>query len=378
MILLVKTLYIVIVEGFRCGSHERWVYDVQKHCKHKIKCLTLPGRHWKWRMHGGAITLGRQFLALEEQVDVIICTDMIDVSLFKSIASSKIKDTPIFVYFHENQLTYPWSATDPDPSLQRDNHYGFINYTSALVADRVFFNSNYHLESFHNALTPFLNQFPDYQNKETVQDIYAKSSVLPLGFDFNRTNQKVASKNTETKIILWNHRWEYDKNPDLFFKILFQFQDEGLAFQLIVAGESTTKQLPIFNLAKERLQKEIIHFGYCENRSHYNELIATADILPVTSNQDFFGMSVVEAIGAGVFPLLPNRLAYPEHIPTHYQSDMLYEDDTELYQKLRSLLLDGVPDIDYTWIHKYDWSTVAGLYDSVFSQAQLVKYNKLT
>lgn len=373
-ILLVETLHIVIVEGFNSGSHKRWVLDIQSYSQHRITILSLPGRHWKWRMHGAAITLAKQFLVIPDHVDAIMCTDMMDVSLFKSIAAAKCKDTPLLVYFHENQLTYPWSSTDQDPALKRDNHYGFINYTSALVADQIYFNSHYHLQSFNDALLPFLSQFPDYQNKETTQEILAKSSVLPLGFDFTNQDNNVPAQTKQGKTILWNHRWEYDKNPELFFNILFRLKDEGVPFQLIVAGESTTKQLPIFDLAKERLHKEIVHFGYCENRQRYHELLASAHILPVTSKQDFFGMSVVEAIGAGVFPLLPNRLAYPEHIPAQYKSLMLYEDIDELNDKLKSLLLIGLPDIDYTWIRKYDWSTVAGLYDSIFTQAQAIKY----
>ena len=27
-------------------------------------------------------------------------------------------------------------------------------------------------------------------------------------------------------LILWNHRWEYDKNPEPFFQSLFRLKDE--------------------------------------------------------------------------------------------------------------------------------------------------------
>mgnify|MGYP000456988033 CR=1 FL=1 len=37
----------------------------------------------------------------------------------------------------ENQITYPWSPQDEDVKYQRNNQYGFINYTSALAADQV-------------------------------------------------------------------------------------------------------------------------------------------------------------------------------------------------------------------------------------------------
>ena len=59
------------------------------------------------------------------------------------------------VYFHENQASYPWSPNDRDIQYNRDTHYGFINYVSALTADHVFFNSEFHMNSFLNALPSF-------------------------------------------------------------------------------------------------------------------------------------------------------------------------------------------------------------------------------
>ena len=65
------------------------------------------------------------------------------------------------IYFHENQFTYPWSPNDPDVELQRDKHYGFINYSSTLCADHIYFNSKFHLDSFFIGLEKFLKQLPD-------------------------------------------------------------------------------------------------------------------------------------------------------------------------------------------------------------------------
>ena len=39
-------------------------------------------------------------------------------------------------------------------------HYGFINYSSALAADQVLFNSNYHKDSFIEELKLFLKKIP--------------------------------------------------------------------------------------------------------------------------------------------------------------------------------------------------------------------------
>jgi len=367
----VKTLDILIVEAFYTGSHKRWAEDICELSSHRVKVISLPGRHWKWRMHGGAISLAAQYLKDEFVADVIFCTDMIDVALFKSQASRKIKNTPILLYFHENQISYPWSKDDPDLALRRDNHYGFINYSSALAADQVIFNSQYHLDSFCNGLNDFLHQFPDFRNLDTIEQIRIKSSVIPIGIKhFNVTNpiKSEDARGQNPKTILWNHRWEYDKNPSLFFETLFELKKEGIHFSLIVAGESTSKHPVIFKKAQELLSSEIIHFGFASDKLAYYRLLEQADILPVTSNQDFFGISVIEAIACQTLPLLPDRLAYPDHIPDEYKTVVMYQHDHEFKSRLRTLLTEALPQINYAWILQYQWEKVIQEYDQLFSQ----------
>ena len=47
---------ILILEPFFTGSHKDWAEGFKFHSKHEVQILSLPGRFWKWRMHGGAIT----------------------------------------------------------------------------------------------------------------------------------------------------------------------------------------------------------------------------------------------------------------------------------------------------------------------------------
>ena len=85
---------------------------------------------------------------------------MLDLTTFLGLTKNEIQGIPIAIYFHENQLTYPWSPTDKDVQTGRANEYAFMNYTSALSADYLFFNSQYHLNSFTNACTFFSKAIP--------------------------------------------------------------------------------------------------------------------------------------------------------------------------------------------------------------------------
>ena len=115
---------ILLVEPFFTGSHQLWAEGYQEASKHELRILSLPGRHWKWRMYAGAVELAKQFLALQNYTpDLILATDMLNLTTFLALTRSKTASIPTAIYFHENQITYPWSATDPDISLKRANQY---------------------------------------------------------------------------------------------------------------------------------------------------------------------------------------------------------------------------------------------------------------
>ena len=362
---------ILLLEPFYEGSHAKWADGYQQFSRHEIRLLTLPGRHWKWRMYGAAVTLAEQFMAMNFEPDLILATDMLDLCTFQALTKKRTAKTPFAIYFHENQITYPWSPTDEDVQLKRNNQYGFVNYTSSLAADAVVFNSHFHQQSYLEGLVPFLNQFPDYKNIETIAKIRKKAAVLPLGMDLESLHVAVPSKPMEA-VLLWNHRWEYDKNPADFFTALFQLQAENIPFKVIVLGKSYHKTPAIFAEAKEKLQNEMLHWGYAVSFEEYAALLQQADILPVTSRQDFFGGSVVEAIYCNCHPILPNRLAYPEHISEELRPNFFFEEKEGIYPKLK-IAIETVDSIrerqNYkNFVAHYDWRKSVENYDLFFEK----------
>ncbi|MGW8313875.1 MAG: tRNA-queuosine alpha-mannosyltransferase domain-containing protein [Desulfuromonadales bacterium] len=362
---------ICLVEPFYSGSHAAWAEEFARYSRHDVELLILKGRHWKWRMHGGAVTLARQFMAGSRNPDLLLVSDMLDLTTFLALTRTRTSSLPIALYCHENQLTYPWSPDDSDPGQRRDAHYAFINYTSALAADAVLFNSQYHLEALTKQLPAFLGSFPDHIEPENAALIKGKSVVLPLGMDLRRFDQYRPEKPhcpADSPLILWNHRWEYDKNPEEFFQVLFQLQEEGLAFKVAILGESYRRIPPIFAEARRRLGERIVQFGYAENFADYARWLWRADLLPVHSVHDFFGASVIQAIYCNCLPLLPRRLAYPEHLPAAHHDCFFYADVKDLTSRLRLLLQSPIPDTGElrTQVQRYDWQQLVGQYDDLF------------
>jgi len=194
-----------------------------------------------------------------------------------------------------------------------------------------------------------------------------KSEVLHLGLDLKRFEDfRSSDKEKQSEAtILWNHRWEYDKNPEEFFETLFEVKKKEIGFKLVVLGEQNDVNPPIFDEAKEKLKDEILHWGYADSFDDYAKWLWRADILPVTSNQDFFGGSVIEAMYCDCFPLLPNRLAYPEHLPEELDREFLYEEG-ELPARLETAIesVMGIRQVDYqSIVKKYDWKELIEKYD---------------
>ncbi len=371
---------ILLIEPYYTGSHAAWVDGIMKYSRHDVSLLKLPGRYWKWRMHGGSITLAKRFLSLGFSPDLIIVTDMLDLPSFMALTRKETYAIPIITYFHENQLTYPWSPTDRDIINKRDIHYAFINYMSAMVSDHVFFNSRFHMESFADALPGFLKHFPDYNEMSTVNFIKERSDVLPLGIELSRFDQYRPSQcelnprpsphgKDEEPLVLWNHRWEYDKNPGLFFSALCELSSKGLEFRVVVLGEKFGKTPREFEEAREKLGSKIIKLGYADSFEEYAYWLWRSDILPVTSIQDFFGISIMEALYCGCVPCLPKRLTYQELVPVHDFEEYFYDDDSEYISKLERIMLDH-GSLDRPLFRQiasgYDWSVMIGRYDTVF------------
>ena len=359
---------IIYIEPYLANSHQSWYQGLKKHSKHSFDILSLPANKWKWRMHGGAITLANMFNELKTKYDLIICSDFLNLPVFRSLTINNIKQTPIVIYFHENQASYPWPSNDKDVQLERDFHYYYINQTSSLCSSWNFFNSEYHLNSYIEGLSKYLSKMPDYKNKKTLDMIISKSSVLHLGCNLSKLDHTIIKGDNDKPLILWNHRWEYDKNPELFFKILKRVKSQGFEFELALLGERFTSYPQTFKDSIAQLNDNIVVSDYCSPDA-YKEWLINADILPVTSNQDFFGISIMEAIYCNTHPILPNRLAYKELYNNIKNKEFFYDNDNDLFNKTIQAIknyknLKGLSDLT----KQYDWNQIISKYDSEFEE----------
>ncbi|MCP4251606.1 MAG: glycosyltransferase, partial [bacterium] len=83
----------------------------------------------------------------------------------------------------------------------------------------------------------------------------------------------------------------------------------------------------------------IDRWGYQPSAQDYRRALTEADVMVSTARHEFFGISVVEAIAAGAYPLLPRQLSYPEILGDTAETEPFFYDGTvdDLTAKLRSL-----------------------------------------
>ena len=399
-------MHILVLEAYDGGSHGQVLDGLVRHSRHRFTRVSLPARKWKWRMRGSALYFsqrlggervvdetGGQREAVLGDIDVVFTSDMTAAADLRSLLPKRLREKPLVVYFHENQLTYPLS----DES-ERDYQYGFTNLTSCLAADAVWFNSRYHLEEFVAGAESLLGKMPDFVPPGLVEAVRRRAVVMSPGLQADLFAGKVESQSCDpptgdtypsggqggstgapppppqrasSPTILWNHRWEYDKNPEEFFEVLFALQEAGLGFRVLVAGETFRTAPPIFAEARDRLAGQIDHFGFVRDRRAYLDLLGRANVSVSTAIHEFFGLSVLEAVAAGCYPLLPDRLSYPELIPRELHESHLYHGREDLQRRLERFCREGVPVVSGTLresVQARAWPRVVEEYDRAFDE----------
>lgn len=355
---------IAFLESFYGGSHKSFLDGLSKYSAHEIEPFILPARFWKWRLRSAALYFAEHMDGDLQDWDLIIATDMMNIAEFKAISGFR---GPILQFFHENQLTYPRPESDA-----LDLHFGFINVASALAADLNLFNSAFQLRHFQDELPQFINRIPEFVPFAAHEKILQKCRVIYMGCDFDQFDCSQSSHN-DIPVILWNHRWEFDKQPQVFFKALYQLAEEGIAFRLVILGENFQIHPKEFLEARERLADRIIRFGFVESLEDYARYLSQADIVVSTAIQENFGFAVAEAMFCQTLPLLPNRLSYPEILEEKFHPLFLYNNDLELVQKLRHLLancdkLASVRQEISRSIARFHWQNRIAEFDRTFDE----------
>ena len=326
----------LLISGYHAISQKQWADYVMATCEaFQWSCIALPARYFSWRMRGAPLSIAAQDAELLTQhFDLLLVTSSVDLSIVQSLYPS-LRNTPSILYFHENQFAYP-ESNKPHSVID----WQMVNLYSALRADKILFNSNFNQTSFTNGAKKLLKKLPDLVPANLIDSIAQKSSVLAV--PIKQTTAEYFPKE-DCLTLLWNHRWEWDKCPELLLAITETLIKRNINFKLVITGQQF-RSIPV---ALEKLLSDypehIKHAGFIEHVEAYRKQVAACHVVLSTAIHEFQGIAIMEAVAAGCVPLLPNRLSYPEYFPKQY----LYKSAGDLQQQAESAcnLLQG-------WIKK--------------------------
>jgi glycosyltransferase involved in cell wall biosynthesis len=363
---------ILFLESFYGGSHKAIADAIVARSRHTVDLVTLPAHNWKWRIRSSALTLAER-VPNPHSYDLIVSGGMKTVSDLR--AHPSFHPIPLLLYAHETQLTYP------TPDGKSDLHLLFTDIANISNATHTSFNSDVHR---HRCLTEahrLLGRMPRPKPQALIEQMHRKSSVCHPGIDDALFGPSAPVAGTVLPpLILWNHRWEFDKNPLSFFAALRTLKTRGVRFRLAVLGESFQTHPREFETARDDFTEELVAFGFVESREAYRSWLEKADVVVSTAVQENFGLSVVEAIAAGSIPVLPQRLSYPEIIPDELHGRVLYRSEDDLADRLEETvraIADGA-----SWIKRlrqdlqqsmrqFAWSVRIGAFDALFERIAL-------
>jgi glycosyltransferase involved in cell wall biosynthesis len=359
------------VEGFWGGSHRAAAEGWAERSRHEICLLHLPARFWKWRMRGAAFAFARELRSREEAglapPDLLFATNMVDVAHLRALLSRR---TAAVLYFHENQASYPTPLDREVP--ERDLGYAFTDLAGALAADRVAFNSASQRDAFFREMETLIRRMPDARPLWALDEVRSKSLVLPLGIRLDDF-PPVPPRDGAPPLVVWNHRWEWDKDPETFFRVLGRLAERDVPFRVAVAGEGYRRAPPVFREARAALGERVIHWGNLSDRAAYLRLLCRGDVAVSTARHETFGISLVEAAFAGAHPLAPRALSYPEILPPQLHGRCLYAGEADLEARLEALLTGRTApvasDALRALLRRHDWGERAREWDDFAARA---------
>ena len=252
---------ILLLSAYDADSHRYWRQGlVDNFPEHSWSVLTLPARYFSWRIRGNSLTwaFGEHAEILKQSYDLVIATSMTDLSSLRGFIP-RLAHTPTLLYFHENQFAYPLSGKEHN-SVEPQ----ILNLYSALAADHILFNTEFNRKTFLDGARALLKKLPDHLPNGLVERLTARSSVLPVPLNTTCYKPHQSIDNSGLQVV-WNHRWEFDKGPELLYQAIEQCVIKELDITFHIVGQQFRNTPPEFKKIASDFGPHLGAFGYIES-----------------------------------------------------------------------------------------------------------------
>lgn len=352
---------ILLLSPYDAASHASWREGLCRFLPQaQWTCLTLPARYFAWRIRGNSLTWGlEQRQLLEQDYDLLLATSMTDLATLRGLVPALAR-VPTLLYFHENQFAYPKTARQ-HPSVEPQ----MVSIFAALCADGLVFNSQHNRETFMQGVADLLNRLPDAVPAGVVERLSVKSRVLPVPV-FAPEPSLSRRPGAPPVHVVWNHRWEYDKGPELLLAA-FERLPPQLPLRVHVIGQQFRIEPPQFQHIRALLLMRgwLGDWGFIPDAGAYSRRLAGSHLVLSTAHHDFQGLAVLEAVASGCLPLVPDRLAYPEWFGPAFR----YADLDDLVAKLSGFVEAQLSTpMEAPNVCAWSWSKLGPQYAALLSE----------
>ncbi len=291
-----------LLSAYRADSHAAWADWLADHIAGiDWRVLELPGRNFAWRIRGNPLSWIDRLP--DTPPDRILATSMVDLATLRGL-HPRLAGVPCWYYFHENQFAYPLSKRQVRTIEPR-----IVQLYGALAADRLLFNSAFNRDSFLAGVDEFLELMPDAVPSGLRERLAARASVLPVPVE-----PVPAGTDRDRRLLLWNHRWEYDKAPEVFAEALLELDARGIEFRVALLGRRGRGGHPALERLRRAMPGRIVADGRLDEID-YRALLGRCGLAVSTAIHEFQGISMLEAASAGASVAVPDALCYREQYP---------------------------------------------------------------
>jgi hypothetical protein len=305
-----KPLDILALEPFYGGVRRQMLQTLMRLSRHQWTLLKLPPRRVERRLAASA----RWFAELLPRVDLrainlLFTSEMLNLPELKRLVP-KLSHQPSVVYFHDNQTpTIEQVSTGP---------LDMINLNNAMAATEVWFNSQYHQDSFFSKTNAMLDRVPEIAGRSPVSELLGKSMVMPPPIDLGRmfdAGQSGGGVIRDARTLFADLR---GIDARLLAEVMRRLATRGEPFHLITVGPQ--KGLP------SSLPRTVI--SERDEDGQYRALSEAAVYIGLNYN----AMSdelLIPALAAGCWPVVPDAGIYSELLPPSLHLTCLHDGSVE-------------------------------------------------
>ena len=255
-------------------------------------------------------------------------------------------------------------------------HGGFFHTPKFAAAKRIWFNTitRASIQGYHRVVAC------SHSDAQMFRSFTGPNlTVIENGIDQKKFWR--ASSPVQTRTIIYFGRFTRHKRVAMLFPVLAQLRALHPEWRLIIAGregELSVQQLQA--MAERDSVAEALQFVSAPSDAKLRTLIANASYFANFSSYEGFGLSAVEAMSAGLFPVLSgippfNRLLCERKtgliVDPHAPADVAMAmeasvlQDPTAHSRRRAEICDAV--------REYDWKAVAARYARIYGEVSGVK-----